>query len=225
MNMGNYAKIFLKFDSNFWGDSEILLVGGEPIGFMTWGLNLDNAQYFAGSNMLTFHFAGEIAEQVESQAVEVTKSLVMAHLRAQFGDSIPEPTDFLVTNWTHDQWTFGSYSNWPLGYTEEEHLLMKANEGRLHFAGEHMSGEYFGFVHGAWESGLEAAQQVLDAMSNETTTTSTADATSTTDAGTTVPATTMTTKDTNSINSCYSGLVNAHFLFLMLLIQGPLSLR
>ena len=43
---------------------------------------------------------------------------------------------------------FGSYSNWPVGMTLEKHQNLRANVGRLYFAGEAMSAQYYGFLQG-----------------------------------------------------------------------------
>ena len=56
--MGNYAKIYVKFPQNFWGNNEVLMYVGKELpenSIVTWGLNLDHPKYFDGSKMLTFH--------------------------------------------------------------------------------------------------------------------------------------------------------------------------
>ncbi len=68
-----------------------------------------------------------------------------------------------MTSWTHDVHTFGSYSNWPLGFIEDEWLAMtKPLKKKLFFAGEHTHPEYYGYLHGAYYTGIDSAQQVLD---------------------------------------------------------------
>jgi len=162
MWFGYYAKVDMKFSYNFWGTDENIIIIGEPVGYMTWGLNLDHPKYFPGSNTVTFHFAGEIAQRVEAQSVTITQLEVMEQLRSQFGNDIPEPLDIYVSNWSNDPLSYGSFTDWPLGYTEDEHNLMQANEMRLYFAGGHLSPEFFGFLHGAWESGLKIGEMVAD---------------------------------------------------------------
>lgn len=58
------------------------------------------------------------------------------------------------------RWTYGSYSNWPVGTTLERHQNLRANVDRLWFAGEHTSAQYFGFLQGAWFEGREAGERV-----------------------------------------------------------------
>lgn len=132
-----------------------------------WILNLDSPVYLPGSLMIQFHVTDELAALVESQPFEVTQAEAMRRLRNTFGNDIPDPVDIFVTNWSNNPNTFGSYSNWPLGYTEAEWLAMSRTEGRLFFAGEHMSDEYFGYLHGAYFSGIGVADGVVSAIESE----------------------------------------------------------
>lgn len=160
MVMAKYAKVTLQFPSNFWGDREIYMVAGEPVGFLTWGINFDHPKYLPGSKMLSYHFVDELAARIESQPTDQTQKEIMEQLRITFNSStIPDPIGIKVTNWTNDPWTYGGYSAWPLGLTEGEWLSMKKPEGRLHFAGEHLSSN-FGFIHSAWETGATEASAI-----------------------------------------------------------------
>lgn len=65
-----------------------------------------------------------------------------------FGTDIPDPIDFMYPRWSTEPWAYGSYSNWPPGLSIETHQNLRANLGRLWFAGEATSAEYFGFLQG-----------------------------------------------------------------------------
>jgi polyamine oxidase len=87
-----------------------------------------------------------------------------AVLQEIYGPSIPPPVDILVPRWSQDPLFRGSYSNWPLGALDQHHenLRMPIGSGagqsaQLHFSGEAMSEEYFGYVQGAWDEGLNTA--------------------------------------------------------------------
>ena len=58
------------------------------------------------------------------------------------------------------EWARGSYSNWPPGLTLEMHQNLRANVGRVWFAGEHTHPEYYGFLHGAYFEGQRAGEAV-----------------------------------------------------------------
>ena len=78
------------------------------------------------------------------------------------------------TNWLGDRYARGSYSCFRPGqltrfaslfWIEEEGRASQiASAGRLVFAGEHLSDEWFGFMNGAAQTGRLAARAVLDTM-------------------------------------------------------------
>lgn len=157
--MGIYAKVYLQFPINFWGQNETLLIVGEPVGFLTWALNLDHPKYFPGSNMITFLFVGDIAVRIESQDVKKTEYELMTELR-KLRKSIPDPLRIHVTNWTNNPFSYGSYSAWPIGFTYGQWKEIIKNEGRLYFAGEHTSEQFTSMVHGAFMSGKNVANVI-----------------------------------------------------------------
>merc|ERR1712087_332246 len=95
MGMGNYAKVYLQFDHNFWGNTETFAIAGLPIEgvnkYLTWGINLDHPKYLPGSKILSFHMASDVARLIESQPAEVTQVQIMKELRFLFGEDIPDP--------------------------------------------------------------------------------------------------------------------------------------
>ena len=161
MKMGNYAKVYLQFPNNFWGEQEYLVFLGEPIGFATWALNLDHPKYFPGSNMITIHFVGDDAIKIESQDIQITKSDMMEQLRRTYSDVIPEPLEIRVTNWTNNPFTYGSYSALPMGFSRRMWRELKENIGRLYFSGEHTNEHFYATVHGAFEAGKMTANEVI----------------------------------------------------------------
>ena len=154
--MGNYAKVYLQFPVNFWGENETLVIVGEPVGVVTWGLNLNHPKYFPGSNMIAFHFVGDIAVRLESQDIKKTELELMTELR-KLNNSIPDPLRIHVTNWTNNPFTYGSYSTCPIGFTKDNWEEISKNEGRLYFAGEHTSKTGGASVDGAFTSGQNVA--------------------------------------------------------------------
>ena len=58
--------------------------------------------------------------------------------------TVPEPTAFFFPRWFGDPLFRGSYSNWPASLVPQHHTNLRANLGRLWFAGEALSEKYFG---------------------------------------------------------------------------------
>ncbi|KAE8151694.1 polyamine oxidase [Aspergillus avenaceus] len=161
--MGTYTKIFLQFNETFWPDDTQYFLYASPTtrGYYPIFQSLSKKGFLPGSNIIFVTVVDEQAYRVERQSDEQTKQEILTVLREMFPDKdIPEPTAFLVPRWNKVPWAYGSYSNWPVGTTLEMHQNLRANVGRLWFAGEATSASYFGFLHGAWYEGQEAGEQI-----------------------------------------------------------------
>lgn len=98
---------------------------------------------------------------MEAQPAAQTQREALAVLQRMFPNTtIPAPTAFAYPRWSLEPWAHGSYSNWPVGMTLKRHQNLRANVGRLWFAGEHTSAQYYGFLHGAWFEGREAGERI-----------------------------------------------------------------
>jgi polyamine oxidase len=152
MQMGTFTKIFLQFppDKQFWESNTQFLLYADPVErgqYPVWQL-LSLPGFLDKSGILVAMIVGPQSYRVESQRDEVTQAQVMAVLRRMFGDDIPDPINFMYPRWSQEPWAYGSYSNWPPGLSIETHQNLRANLGRLYFAGEATSAEYFAFLQG-----------------------------------------------------------------------------
>ncbi|MCJ1309385.1 hypothetical protein MMC25_003044 [Agyrium rufum] len=170
--MGTYTKVFLQFppDQVFWDTSTQFFLYASPTerGYYPVWQSLDGPGFLPGSGIF---FATVVSAQsyvAEQQNDEITKEQVLEVLREMFGPTnVPEPTAFMYPRWSTEPWAFGSYSNWPPGTTLEMHQNLRANVGRLFFAGEATSSEYYGFLHGAWFEGQAAGVQIAGCLKGD----------------------------------------------------------
>jgi monoamine oxidase len=63
--------------------------------------------------------------------------------------------------WTAYPWTRGSYSFWKVGQYTKFAGIERERQGNCHFAGEHTSIDFQGYLNGAVETGERAADEVL----------------------------------------------------------------
>ncbi|NOJ39393.1 flavin monoamine oxidase family protein [Bradyrhizobium australiense] len=68
------------------------------------------------------------------------------------------------SRWAHDPFARGSYSHALPGHAGDRAVLAAPVDGRLFFAGEATSPEFFTTAHGARDSGERAAEEVLAAL-------------------------------------------------------------
>jgi monoamine oxidase len=63
--------------------------------------------------------------------------------------------------WAGYPWTKGSYSYWKVGQYTKFSGAESQQEGACHFAGEHTSQDFQGYLNGAVQSGQRAVSEVL----------------------------------------------------------------
>jgi polyamine oxidase len=88
---------------------------------------------------------GDFSKRIEALSDEQVQAEVMSVLRSMFPNIIiPDPLDFTFPRWHSDPLYRGSFSNWPSSFFSQHHDNLRANVGRLFFAGEATSQKYFG---------------------------------------------------------------------------------
>ena len=65
-----------------------------------------------------------------------------------------------LDHWTAHPWTHGSYSYWGPGHYTRFAGYEGVPEGTIHFAGEHTSLNFQGYMEGAVRSGRRAAREI-----------------------------------------------------------------
>ena len=100
----HYTKIFVKFPSKFWGDSEwILHVSAQNTRRFPVFFDLDRPGFFPGSKSLHAVLTGDEALRVEAQDDSKTMEEVMEVLRNRYGPSIPNATGTKITDSIEEQ--------------------------------------------------------------------------------------------------------------------------
>ncbi|CAA7262584.1 unnamed protein product [Cyclocybe aegerita] len=145
MVMATYTKIFLQFPHKFWFDTEMAIYADEQRGRYTVWQSLDHSGFLPGSGIIFVTVTGDFAIRIETLSNAQVQEEVLSVLRAMFPSVlVPEPTDFYFPRWHANPLFRGSYSNWPPSFASQHLDNLRANIGRLYFAGEATSRKYFG---------------------------------------------------------------------------------
>jgi polyamine oxidase len=161
MNMATYTKIFLRFPKKFWFDTEMAIFADSERGRYPVWQSLDHENFFPGSGIIFVTVTGDFSERIEGLPNAQVQSEVMGVVRSMFPNvTVPEPTDFFFPRWHTNPLFRGSYSNWGPSFTSQHMDNLRANVGRLNFAGEATSRKYFGFLHGAYFEGLNIGGRI-----------------------------------------------------------------
>lgn len=159
LGMGLLNKLWLRFDAPPpVPDVDWLTNGGDPQDLWPEFVNLRGTPLLLGFNAATR------AEEVERWGDADTLASATDTLRAMFGSRFPAPVAGKVTRWRGDAHALGSYSFLPVGADPDHRAALGGTDwdGRIAFAGEAASVDHASTVHGAWLSGAEAAQALME---------------------------------------------------------------
>lgn len=165
LGMGTIDKVTLLFDHVFWDENKIA-IGYIPTQGNQW-IDFFNFYPLLKKPMLVSFNVGETARMMEGWTDEKIIASALQTLKTIYGTHIPNPTHYKITRWAADPFSFGAYSHIPVGASGEDYdTLAKPINGKLFFAGEATSRQYPSTVHGAYLTGLRAAQQIERASKN-----------------------------------------------------------
>ncbi len=160
LGMGVLNKCYLRFEEAFWPTDVDWLeyVSANPGEWAEWV----SFQRVAQQPILLGFNAADQGRQMESQSDAATVASALDTLKTMFGPDIPNPVDVQITRWASDPFALGSYSFNALGSTpRDRNILARPLAERVFFAGEATHPDYFGTTHGAYLSGLRAAEEIL----------------------------------------------------------------
>eukprot|EP00123_Amoebidium_parasiticum_P000767 comp11669_c0_seq1/m.6190 comp11669_c0_seq1/g.6190 ORF comp11669_c0_seq1/g.6190 comp11669_c0_seq1/m.6190 type:complete len:463 (-) comp11669_c0_seq1:283-1671(-) len=162
LGMGLLNKIYVAFPTSFWDNTDVFSLVSSTVGQFTEGVNLKKV---LGKNGLLFFQAGAYGIAGEAKTDDQLVGELMTILRNIYGDKIPNPSAKLVTRWSRDPYTLGSYSYLKVG-ASPKHRAALANgvSSTLWFAGEACNTDYPSTITGAFVSGGDAAAEVLDSF-------------------------------------------------------------
>jgi len=160
LRMGLLNKCWLRFDRIAWPDDVdwIEWLGPRDGSWAQW---VSLARATSAPVLLGFH-AGAQAKDMEALDNRAMAAAAHEALQQMFGNAFPAPIAAQVTRWSQDPLSLGSYSFNAVGTSAKTRRALAGEEwdGRLAFAGEATSADYFGTAHGAVLSGLAAVQSL-----------------------------------------------------------------
>lgn len=161
LGFGSVTKIALEFDSVFWDeDTQYFGVITEDKGRWNYWLNY---RTFSQQNILLGLSIGAYALVADQMTDEQMTSDALKVLRTVWEDAVGEPTRVKTTHWSTDPYALGAYT-YPRPGSRPSQFdgLAEPIEDRLFLCGEHTLFDYAGTAHGAYMSGLRAAELLVE---------------------------------------------------------------
>ncbi|GAV59997.1 LOW QUALITY PROTEIN: Amino_oxidase domain-containing protein, partial [Cephalotus follicularis] len=154
LGVGIENKIVLHFEKVFWPNVEFLGVVAETSYGCSYFLNLHKA---TSHSVLVYMPSGQLARDVEKMSDESAANFAFVQLKKILPDA-SAPIQYLVSRWGTDIDSLGSYSYDAVGKSHDLFEMLRIPIDNLFFAGEATSLNYTGSVHGAFSTGLMAAE-------------------------------------------------------------------
>ncbi len=118
-----------------------------------------------GRPLIEGYFGGAHARQLEAEGPGAATAFAIEELVGLLGSDMRRRLYGLAeSRWAADPWSGGAYSHASPGGAWARSALTIPVNGRLFFAGEACSPNAFSTAHGAAQSGVAAAEQILDSM-------------------------------------------------------------
>ena len=166
LGMGTNSKLHVQFSSRLWNS---LGCNGETFADTGYQNTWEVTRAQAGTTgILVDYTGGKIGAsfgtgtpQERAQQFLTQLQPVLPGITGQWNGKAT------VDYWTGYPWTKGSYSYWKVGQYTKFAGVEREREGRAlncHFAGEHTSIDFQGYLNGAVETGQRAANEVIAAL-------------------------------------------------------------
>jgi monoamine oxidase len=118
-----------------------------------------------GRPLIEAFFGGQCARELEAGGEAAFASFAVGELAKLLGDGIRKRLHPVATTaWEQDPYAMGSYSYALPGHADARLALAAPVDGRVFFAGEACMVHDFSTAHGAWRSGVQAADAVIAAF-------------------------------------------------------------
>jgi monoamine oxidase len=118
-----------------------------------------------GRPVIDGYFGGTFARELERQGDGAFAAFAIEQICAALGNDMRKRLAPIAESaWARDPWSLGAYSYGSKGAQAARATLAAAVNGKLFFAGEHCSDVDFSTAHGAYRTGVKAAEDAIKAL-------------------------------------------------------------
>jgi monoamine oxidase len=115
-----------------------------------------------GAPVIEAYFAGPLAHDLEKAGEEAAMSFAREELASAFGSALRRDLQFVVmSGWAATKHIGGAYAYAKPGASSARAVLASPVDNRLFFAGEACSTARYSTAHGAFETGVAAANRII----------------------------------------------------------------
>jgi monoamine oxidase len=160
LGMGTNSKLHVQFDRRHWND---LGCNGDTYADTGYQVTWDVTRAQGGMQGILVDYTGGAIGDTFGSGTPASRA---AEFLSQIEPVLPGITGHwnglaTVDFWPGYEWTKGSYSCWKVGQYTKFAGIEQKRQGNCHFAGEHTSIDFQGYLNGAVESGERVAGEIL----------------------------------------------------------------
>ncbi|MFN8160568.1 MAG: FAD-dependent oxidoreductase [Solirubrobacterales bacterium] len=160
LSQGSVNKILAVYERPFWREDGLSGQGFAP-GELVREL-YDNSPPSGSAAVLCTFLAGEVAERAERLEAAERRAAVLEGMAKYVGGQALEPTDFIETQWSGEEWTRGAYgTSFGVGGLTRFGPDLRRPVGPIHWACTDIAGVGHIHMEGATRSGAAAAEACL----------------------------------------------------------------
>ncbi len=158
---GSVIKCFAVYPTPFWRDEGLN-------GFVTSDtgpvhLVFDNSPPDGSLGILLGFIEGSDARRMAHASPDERRQEAIRCFTRYFGERAAQPELYFDHDWSVEAWTRGCYgAHFPPGAWTQFGYALRPPVGCIHWAGTETATRWMGYIDGAIESGLRAAQEVLN---------------------------------------------------------------
>jgi monoamine oxidase len=158
--MGGVIKAVAVYDEPFWRADGCTGESNAP--GARFSLTLDSSPIEGTPGILSAYCMSTDAVHLGRATGAEQREVLLADLARRFGPRAAQPIHVHITDWGADEWQQGGMLTHyaPTVLTHFGHLL-RAPEGRIHWAGSDTATAFIGAIEGAVRSGYRAAEEVV----------------------------------------------------------------
>jgi monoamine oxidase len=174
MRMGSNAKLQLQFTKRLWNQTGPWpgVSNGESYadtGYQnTWEVSRAQAgsqgilvDYTGGNLAGAFNAGTPFSDQTNAKVAAYAKAFLKQLERVFPGITAAWTGRATLSAWPKNPYSWGAYSYWPTGYCQNYAGYERVRQANTHFAGEHCSIDFQGYMEGGAVEGQRAAAEVL----------------------------------------------------------------
>lgn len=163
MRSGYTATVNVLYRTSFWRRAGL---SGEAVcteGPVTYFI--DNTDHEGHAPCLLGVLAGAPGRAASRLAPDARRAAILAQLARYFGADALEPVDYLEFDWQDEPWTCGGpVATIAPKWLSEHGAALREPCGRIHWAGTETAVDFCGYMEGALEAGVRAADEIIAAL-------------------------------------------------------------